>query len=124
MPSYIQLRAKVYHITRDGSSYNIHAYIEYGQKKYKFFTLKTEKEIPKIIFEKYKKIKEEDKYYYPKVFIVPTPSIRTNKETYKEKNKETKKESIPFDDKFKLVVIYAKDPPSRIPLNKLIRYLT
>jgi len=109
MTSYITLKAKVYNITKDRSLYNIHAYIEYSRKRYKFFTLQTENEIPKIVFEKYRNIKDEDKYYYPKVFIVPTPSIRTNKET------------IPFDDKFKLVIVYAKDPPHRIRLDKLIK---
>jgi len=109
MPSYITLKARVYYITRDGGLYNIHAYIKYSEKRYKFFTLQTEKEIPKIIFEKYRKIKDEDKYYFPKVFIVPTPSIRKNKTT------------IPLDEKFKLVVIYAKDPPSSIRLDKLIK---
>jgi len=109
MPSYITLKARVYYITRDGGLYNIHAYIKYSEKRYKFFTLQTEKEIPKIIFEKYRKIKDEDKYYFPKVFIVPTPSIRKNKT------------AIPFDEKFKLVVIYAKDPPYRIRLDKLIK---
>ena len=109
MPSYITLKARVYYITRDGDLYNIHAYIKYSEKRYKFFTLQTEQEIPKIIFEKYRKIKDEDKYYFPKVFIVPTPSIRKNKTT------------IPLDDKFKLVVIYAKDPPYLIRLDKLIK---
>lgn len=120
MPSYITLKARVYYITRDGGLYNIHAYVEYNrgrEKERKFFTLQTEKEIPKIIFEKYRKIKDEDKYYFPKVFIVPTPSIRIRKN----KKNIPNKTAIPFDEKFKLVVIYAKDPPYRIRLDKLIK---
>jgi hypothetical protein len=112
MSSYITLKARVYYITRDGGLYNIHAYVEYNrgrEKERKFFTLQTENEIPKIIFEKYRKIKDEDKYYFPKVYIVPTPSIRKNKTT------------IPFYDKFKLVIVYTKDPPYRINLDKLIK---
>ncbi|EOD42716.1 Uncharacterized protein Nst1_055 [Candidatus Nanobsidianus stetteri] len=112
MTSYIYLRARVYHTTRDGSLYNIHAYVESNrgrEKERKFFTLQTEKEIPKIIFEKYRKIKDDDKYYFPKVFIVPAPPIRKNETT------------IPFYDKFKLVIIYAKDPPYRIRLDKLFK---
>jgi len=109
MTYYITLKARVYYINRDGDLYNIHAYIKYSEKRYKFFTLQTENKIPKIIFEKYRKIKDEDKYYFPKVFIVPTPSIRKNKT------------AIPFDEKFKLVVIYAKDPPYSIRIDKLIK---
>jgi hypothetical protein len=112
MSSYITLKARVYYITRDGGLYNIHAYVEYNrerEKERKFFTLQTENEIPKIIFENYRKIKDEDKYYFPKVYIVPTPSIRKNKTT------------IPFYDKFKLVIVYTKDPPYRIHLDKLIK---
>jgi len=110
MTEYMKLETRVYHITKDKSSYNIHAYIEYNgsKKEYKFYTFYTEKKIPEIISKKYEKIKEKGKYYYPMAFIIPNPKKRTNKQT------------IPFDGKFFLVIAYAKEIPLYIPSDKLI----
>ena len=107
MTSYMQLKARVYYITRNESLYNIHAYIEYGRRK-EFLTFQTKKEIPEIIL-KYENPEEESKYYYPKVFITPIPSIRRIKQP------------IPLDGKFNLVVAYAEDIPPYVSLDKLIR---
>jgi hypothetical protein len=104
----MQLKARVYYITKNEDLYNIHAYIEYGRKK-EFLTFQTKKEIPEIILKKYENIEEESKYYYPKVFITPTPSIRKIKQP------------IRLDDKFNLVLVYAKNIPPYIPSDKLIK---
>jgi hypothetical protein len=122
MPSYITLKARVYDITKNKSLYNIHAYIEYSEnseKRYEFFTLQTKKKIPEIILEKYGETEEVSEYYYPKVFITPTPSKKIRKQTTDFDGKRG--QTIDFDSDFYLVVVYANDIPSRVYSDRLIR---
>jgi len=107
MTEYMQFKARVYDITRDEGSYNIHTYVKYG-RKIEFHTLQTRREIPEIILRIYRKSNREGKDYYPKVFIIPTPPKRMNKRP------------IRFDGNFALVIGYAKEVPSYVPLDKLI----
>jgi len=107
MTKYMQFKARVYDITRDGGSYNIHTYVEY-RKWVGFYTFQTEREIPKIILREYSKAKEKGKDYYPKAFIIPTPPKGMNKRP------------VRFDGNFALVIGYAKEIPPYVPLDKLI----
>ena len=104
------LNTRVYAIRRKNNLDEILAYQIHPEKGFISYTLQTEREIPDIL-EIYKKIGTDDNdnnEYYPAAFILPPPSP------------EIYRQPISFDGYFALVIGYAKEIPSYVPLNNLI----
>jgi len=101
----------VYKIDDDKNLHNILAYSirrkKSGPPILQTYTFQTEKEPPEIL-KRYKNTERKDGDYYPRAFIIPSPTYRKYKNP------------IPFDGKFALVVGYAKETPTLMRLDKLI----
>ena len=103
----------VYKIDNDKNLHNILAYSirrkKSGPPILQTYTFQTKKRLPKIL-RGYKNTERKNEDYYPKAFIIPSPTYRKYKNP------------IPFDGKFALVVGLAKETetPTLMRLDKLI----
>jgi len=107
MEEYILFNTRVYGIRRKKNNIYILAYAIYPGR-ITFYTFQTEKEIPKILKEKYENIERENENYYPKACIIPPLRDGINN-----------KQPIPFDG-FGLAIAYSREIPYYVPLNNLI----
>jgi hypothetical protein len=111
MDEYMLLDTVVYKIDNDKNLHNILAYSirrkKSGPPILQTYTFQTKKRLPKIL-RGYKNTERKNEDYYPKAFIIPSPTYRKYKNP------------IPFDGKFALVVGYATETPTLMRLDKLI----
>lgn len=111
MDEYMLLDTVVYKIDDDKNLHNILAYSirrkKSGPSILQTYTFQTKKRLPKIL-RGYKNTERKNEDYYPKAFIIPSPTYRKYKNP------------IPFDGKFALVVGYATETPTLMRLDKLI----
>ncbi|MFP3131903.1 MAG: hypothetical protein RXQ77_01000 [Candidatus Nanopusillus sp.] len=111
MDEYMLLDTVVYKIDDDKNLHNILAYSirrkKSGPPILQTYTFQTKKRLPKIL-RGYKNTERKAGDYYPRAFIIPSPTYRKYKNP------------IPFDGKFALVVGHAKETPPPMRLDKLI----
>jgi hypothetical protein len=111
MDEYMLLDTVVYKIDNDKNLHNILAYSirrkKSGLPTFKTYTFQTKKRLPKIL-KRYGNTERKNEDYYPRAFIIPSPTYRKYKNP------------IPFDGKFALVVGHAKETPPLMRLDKLI----
>jgi hypothetical protein len=102
----ITLNTRVYEIRKGNNNLDEILAYQIDQKKgFISYTFQTKRKIPEVL-EIYREIRDE---YYPKAFIIPSPSP------------EMSGQPIPFDGYFALVIGYAKEiPPYLLPNNLII----